>query len=155
MTWKQLLWIVVIPSFLGHHWAAMRELWQQSKPCLGHRARARHDGTGGACVKTCWNRLRQVTHGFWTTVKQSLFCGATGLEVGWAELNSLYQVPILQVVGAFEAGNDLNQSQWRNGAPLFEISRQGKAQGFYLDMLMGTNEKKHAPHVSASVDDWS
>ena len=86
MTWKQLLWIVVIPSFLGHHRAAMRELWQQSKPCLGHWARARHDGTGGACVKTCWNRLRQVTHGFWTTVKQSLFCGATGLEVGWAEL---------------------------------------------------------------------
>ena len=31
--------------------------------------------------------------------------------------------------------------------------RQGKAEGFYLDMLMGTNEKKHALHVSASVDD--
>ena len=74
----------------------------------------------------------------------------------WGGLScELYQVPILQVVGAFEAGNDLNQSQWRNGgisAPL-GISRQGKAQGFYLDMLMGTNEKKHAPHVSASVDD--
>ena len=82
MTWKQLLWIVVIPSFLGHHRAAMRELWQQSKPCLGHWARARHDGTGGACVKTCWNRLRQVTHGFWMTVKQSLFCGLGG-GVGW------------------------------------------------------------------------
>ena len=35
----------------------MRELWQQSKPCLGHWARARHDGTGGACVKTCWKQV--------------------------------------------------------------------------------------------------
>jgi len=39
-------------------------------------------------------------------------------------------VPILQVVGAL----------------------QGKAEGFYLDMLMGTNEKKHALHVDRLKD---
>jgi len=50
----------------------------------------------------------------------------TELERDMTEL----AVPILQVVGAFE----------------------GKAQGFYLDMLMGTNEKKHAPHVDRLKD---
>ena len=52
--------------------------------------------------------------------------------------------------------------EWRNGGmEEWELdsstgsiqSRQGKAEGFYLDMLMGTNEKKHALHVSASVKD--
>ena len=116
MTWKQLLWIVVIPSFLGHHRAAMRELWQQSKPCLGHWARARHDGTGGACVKTCWNRLRQVTHGFWMTVKQSLFCGATGLEVGWAELRvvSGAHSPSCWSFWGWEWFESVALEEWRN-----------------------------------------
>ena len=66
--------------------------------------------------------LKQVETGYPRVLNDGeaefvLWCDWLGGGVGWwAELNSLYQVPILQVVGAFEAGNDLNQSQWRNGA---------------------------------------
>ena len=65
----------------------------------------------------------------------------------------MYQVPILQVVGALQAGNG-GMEEWELDSSTGSIqSRQGKAEGFYLDMLMGTNEKKHALHVSASVKD--